>query len=372
MWNRIFAIFLKEFIQLRRERLTLIMVVVVPVLQLLLFGFAINTDPRELPTTLVLGDNSAFVRSIIRAAEVTGYFKIVGTTTEEGSEKMLALGQTQFVLVFPPDFTRHLLRGERPPLVVLTDGTDPAATEKALAVLSQLPVRVLARDLRGPFAHLAKEQLPFEVLVQKRYNAEGITAYNVVPGLLGVILTMTLILMTAMAITRELERGTLENLLAMPVRPIEVMLGKILPYMVIGYFQVLLVYAAARIVFQVPMLGSFILLSAGIFLFMLALLAVGFTFSTLATSQVQAMQMTLFFFLPNILLSGFMFPFRGMPLWARSIGELLPLTHFLRMVRGIMLKGIGLTEAMTHAWPIAAFILVIGTIGLTKYRQTLD
>jgi len=236
----------------------------------------------------------------------------------------------------------------------------------------QLPQIALAHDLRGPLAGLRPDAPPFEVILHRRYNPEGITQYNVVPGLIGVILTMTLVLMTAMAITRERERGTLENLLATPVRPLEVMVGKILPYMLIGYVQVLVIYAAARLLFAVPMFGSFALLSAALLLFMLALLSIGFTFSTLAVSQVQSMQMTLFFFLPNVLLSGFMFPFRGMPQWAQWIGEILPLTHFLRIVRAVMLKGAGLADVAAHALPIAVFIAVVGAIALKRYRQTLD
>lgn len=371
-WRRVGAILVKEFIQLKRERLTFAMVMGIPVLQLVLFGYAINTDPKHLPAALVTADNGPFVRSIVRAAENTGYFRIVATPTEAQAEEMIARGEVQFAFVFPSDFTPRVLRGERPAFAVYADATDPSATSAAVASLSNLAAHALAHDLRGPLAQLRPGDAPFEVIVHRRYNPEGVTAYNVVPGLIGVILTMTLILMTAMGITRERERGTLENLLATPVRPLEVMIGKILPYMLIGYFQVLIVYTAARVLFHVPMFGSFLLLSAVLLLFMLALLAVGFTFSTLAASQVQSMQMTLFFFLPNILLSGFMFPFRGMPRWAQWIGEALPLTHFLRIVRGIMLKGAGPAEIVPQTWPIAAFIVVVGAIALARYRQTLD
>ncbi len=371
-WRRVVAILAKEFIQLKRERLTFAMVLGIPILQLILFGFAINTDPKRLPAVVVTADGGPYVRSIVRAAENTGYFRVLATVTDADAERLIARGEVQFALVFPSDFSTRLVRGERPAIAVYADASDPAATGAAVAALATLPAVALAHDLRGPLAALAPGRAPFEVVLHRRYNPEGITAYNVVPGLIGVILTMTLILMTAMAITRERERGTLENLLATPVRPLEVMVGKILPYMLIGYFQVLVVYAAARLLFGVPMLGSFALLSAALLLFMLALLSVGFTFSTLAASQVQSMQMTLFFFLPNILLSGFMFPFRGMPRWAQWIGEVLPLTHFLRIVRAIMLKGAGAAEILPHALPIAAFIAVVGAIALARYRQTLD
>jgi ABC-2 type transport system permease protein len=371
-WRRVLAILVKEFIQLKRERLTFAMVLGIPVMQLILFGYAINTDPKNLPTVLVAGDSSPFVRSIVRAVENTGYLRVIAQATDAEAEQMIAHGDAQFALVFPSDFSTRLLRGERPALAVYADASDPAATSAAVAALSRLPELALAHDLRGPLAQLRPGEPPFEVVLHRRYNPEGVTAYNVVPGLIGVILTMTLILMTAMAITRERERGTLENLLATPVRPFEVMVGKILPYMLIGYFQVLVVYTAARLLFHVPMFGSFALLSAALLLFMLALLAVGFTFSTLAASQVQSMQMTLFFFLPNILLSGFMFPFRGMPVWAQWLGETLPLTHFLRIVRAIMLKGAGPADVLPQTAPIVLFIVVVGAIALKRYRQTLD
>lgn len=371
-WRRVWAVLIKEFTQLRRERLTFAMVLGIPILQLILFGYAINTDPKHLPTVVVSADGGPYVRSIVRAAENTGYFRVFASVTDREAEALIAGGEAQFALVFPSDFSARLVRGERPALAVYADATDPSATGAALAALAQLPSVALANDLRGPLAQLLPGAAPFEVILHRRYNPEGITQYNVVPGLIGVILTMTLVLMTAMAVTRERERGTLENLLATPVRPVEVMVGKILPYMLIGYVQVLVIYAAARFLFSVPMFGSFALLSGALLLFMLALLSIGFTFSTLAVSQVQSMQMTLFFFLPNVLLSGFMFPFRGMPRWAQWIGEVLPLTHFLRIVRAVMLKGAGLADVLPQTLPIAAFIVVVGAIALARYRQTLD
>jgi len=371
-WRRVWAVLIKEFTQLKRERLTFAMVLGIPILQLILFGYAINTDPKHLPTVVVAADGGAYVRSIVRAAENTGYFRVFASVTDREAEALIAAGEVQFALVFPSDFSTRLVRGERPALAVYADATDPSATGAALAALAQLPSVALANDLHGPLAQLRPGTAPFEVILHRRYNPEGITQYNVVPGLIGVILTMTLVLMTAMAVTRERERGTLENLLATPVRPVEVMVGKILPYMLIGYLQVLVIYAAARFLFSVPMFGSFALLSGALLLFMLALLSIGFTFSTLAVSQVQSMQMTLFFFLPNVLLSGFMFPFRGMPRWAQWIGEVLPLTHFLRIVRAVMLKGAGLADVLPQTLPIAAFIVVVGTIALARYRQTLD
>jgi ABC-2 type transport system permease protein len=370
--ERIGAVLRKEFIQLRRDRLTFAMLIGVPIMQLVLFGYAINSDPRHLPTAVVALDSSPLVRTIVRAAQNTDYFRIVEVGSESEAERQIARGDVQFALVFPADFTARLLRGESPPLAVYADATDPAATGTAVSALQRLPQLALRNDLKGPLAHLAPDREPFQVVVHKRYNPEGLTNYNVVPGLMGVILTMTLVMMTAMGMTRERERGTLENLLATPVRPAEVMIGKIVPYVIIGYIQVLIVFTAARLLFEVPMFGNFALLSAAIVLFIIATLGVGFTFSTIARSQMQSMQMTMFFFLPNILLSGFMFPFRGMPEWAQWIGEALPLTHFLRIVRGVMLKGAGLADILPQVWPIAIFIVVVAAIGLRRYKQTLD
>ena len=371
-WGRVAAVLRKEFLQLRRDRLTFAMLIGVPLLQLLLFGYAINADPRRLPTAVVAAEASPMVRAVVRAAEHTGYFQVVQLPTEGEAEALLARGEVQFVLVFPSDFTRRLLRGERPALAVYADASDPAAAGPALNALLALPQRALVRELTGALAPLRPGSEPFELRVHRRYNPEGLSAYNVVPGLMGVILTMTLVMMTAMAMTRERERGTLENLLATPVRPLEMMVGKILPYVLVGYVQVLLVFAAARGLFEVPMAGSFMLLSLAVLMFILATLAVGFTFSTLAKSQMQSMQLTMFYFLPNILLSGFMFPFRGMPRWAQWIGELLPLTHFNRMVRGVMLKGAGWEALAPEAAAIGAFMLAAGAVALLRYRQTID
>ncbi len=370
--QRIGAVLRKEFVQLRRDRLTFAMLIGVPIMQLVLFGYAINADPRNLPTAVVALDQGPLVRSIVRAAHNTGYFKIIEVAGESEVERMIARGEVQFALVFPSDFSARVLRGERPAMAVYADATDPSATGNAVAALTQLPQIALQHDLRGPLASLNTGHAPFEVRVHRRYNPEGLTNYNVVPGLMGVILTMTLVMMTAMAMTRERERGTLENLLATPVRPVEVMIGKILPYVAIGYVQVLIVFVAARLLFEVPMFGNFALLSAAVVLFITATLGVGFAFSTLARSQMQSMQMTMFFFLPNILLSGFMFPFRGMPLWAQWIGEMLPLTHFLRIVRAVMLKGAGLMDVLPQSIPIVLFIAGAAAVAMARYKQTLD
>jgi ABC-2 type transport system permease protein len=371
-WGRIFAVLRKELIQLRRDRLTFAMLIGVPIMQLVLFGYAINGDPKHLPTAVVALDDGPLVRSIVRAAENTGYFQVVEVTSDAEAERLIAAGKVQFALVFPADFSVRLLRGEQPALAVYADATDPSATGTAVAALQSLPALALAHDLVGPLAGLRPGSAPFEMRIHRRYNPEGVTAFNVVPGLMGVILTMTLVMMTSMAMTRERERGTLENLLATPVRPVEMMAGKILPYVIIGYLQVLIVFGAARMLFAVPMAGSFALLTGMVLLFITATLAVGFTFSTVARSQMQSMQMTMFYFLPNMLLSGFMFPFRGMPGWAQWIGELLPLTHFLRIVRAVMLKGSTAGDLLPDASAIVAFIAVAGVIAMLRYRQTID
>jgi ABC-2 type transport system permease protein len=372
-WARFMAILIKEIRQVRRDRLTFGMMVGVPIVQLILFGFAINSDPKHLPAAVVSADHSEFSRSFVAALENSDYFRITHRpASEQDGDRLLALGKVQFVLVVPPDFSRKLIRGEHPVLLLAADATDPAATGNAIAAINGIGQRAIGRDLTGPLAALRPADAPFEVRIQRRYNPEGLTSYNVVPGLIGVILTMTMVMMTSLAMTRERERGTMENLLATPARPFEVMLGKIVPYILIGYVQVSVILIAAWLLFAVPMVGSLLLLSLVLVLFIAANLAVGFTFSTIARNQLQAMQLTFFFFLPSMLLTGFMFPFRGMPGWAQNIGELLPLTHFLRIVRGILLKGNGLSEVAPELWPIALFLLAAGAVALKRYRQTLD
>jgi len=372
-WARFVAVLAKEFVQMRRDRLTFAMIVGIPILQLVLFGFAINADPRALPTAVLAADNSVFSRSFVRAMENSGYFRVsqIVAASADG-ERKLQLGEVQFFVTVPEDFSRKLLRGERPVLLVEADATDPAATGNALAALAALNQTALNHDLKGPLATIVQGPAPFEIRVQRRYNPEGVTQYNIVPGLVGTILTMTMVIMTSLAMTRERERGTMENLLATPVRPIEVMTGKIVPYIIVGYIQVTIILAAAKLLFEVPMVGSLLLLSVALVVFIAANLAVGFTFSTLAKNQLQAMQMAFFFFLPSILLSGFMFPFRGMPQWAQWLGEVLPLTHFLRILRGILLKGNEVAEILPNLWPIGVFLLAAGAVALARYRETLD
>lgn len=370
---RFVAVMVKEFIQMRRDRLTFAMMVGVPVLQLVLFGFAINSDPKSLPTAVHAADSSPFARTLVSAMVNSGYFDVIrGADGPADLDRLLAEGRVQFAVTIPVGFARDLQRGERPVLLVEADATDPAATSNALAALSTIARQALDPDLTGPLAHLRSTPDPVELRIHRRYNPEGITQYNVVPGLMGVVLTMTMVMMTALAVTRERERGTMENLLAMPVRPFEVMLGKIVPFILVGYIQVVIIVLAARLLFGVPIVGSLTLLSAVLVLFIAANLAVGFTFSTVAKNQLQAMQMSFFFFLPSMLVSGFMFPFRGMPGWAQAVGEILPLTHFLRIVRGILLKGNGPAEIAGEVVPLLIFLAVVTVVALKRYRQTLD
>jgi ABC-2 type transport system permease protein len=372
-FHRLWAIVLKEFIQMKRDRVTFAMMAGIPLMQLMLFGFAINSDPKHLPTAIRAADQGPFARTLVAALKQSEYFLLVREAmTEAEAQRLLQLGDVQFVINIPEDFTRKLLRGEQPTVLIEADATDPAATGPALAAVQAISESVLNRDLTGPLTPLRAKAGPVTFQIHAQYNPENITQYNVVPGLMGVVLTMTMVVITALAITRERERGTMENLLATPVRPFEVMVGKILPYIAVGYIQVSLILIAARFIFGVPMIGNFALLYAVSLLFIAANLAVGITFSTLAQNQLQAVQMAFFFFLPSILLSGFMFPFRGMPEWAQWIGTCLPNTHFLRIVRGILLKGNGLAEIAPEIWPLLLFLAVAMTIGVTRYRQTLD
>jgi ABC-2 type transport system permease protein len=363
----------KEFLQLRRDRITFAMIVGIPIMQLTLFGYAINSDPKHLLTGLLLQDHSEFTRTFVQGMRASNYFDLVRELpNEDAARTALARGDLQFVLTVPPDFTRRLLRGERPPLLLEADATDPSATGNAVAAALHLPDSVATKDLVGPLAPLAGGQPPFEVRLHNLYNPEGITQYNIVPGLIGVILSMTLVMMTGLAITRERERGTMENLLAMPVSPLEVMSGKIVPYIFIGLIQITIILVAARLMFDVPFEGNLITFYCAALFFIAANLTVGVSLSSLAQNQLQAIQLTLFYFLPNILLSGFMFPFYGMPRWARVIGEVLPLTHFNRLVRGILLKGNDWPNLWPEFWPIGLFIVVVMVVALRFYRRTLD
>lgn len=367
------AIIIKEFIEMRRDRATFLMILAIPLMQIILFGYAINTNPRHLPTVVVNDNPSEMTRRILVSLEKSTYFQFLTPfVTEDEALTLLKRGKVNFVINFPPRFTTDLLRGLSPALLLEADATDPAATTRAVSVFNDLAAFVLDNELQG-VPHLRKAgALPYQPLVHPRYNPLAITAYNIVPGLLGVVLTMTMVIVTALVITREYERGTMENLLATPLQPLEIMIGKILPYIIVGYIQVLLILCLARFLFHVPMQGSIFLLLLLSLPFIAANLSMGLTFSTLAVNQLQAVQSAMFFFLPSILLSGFMFPFRGMPEWAQWVGSVLPLTHFLIIVRGILLKGNGFYDVWRETIPIMLFTLFVLSVSFKRFRKTLD
>lgn len=381
-FSRIQAILIKELIQMKRDRLTFAMLLMIPIMQLILFGFVINNHPKHLPTAIYLQENTEITRSIISNMAQSDYFDIVndvntlnayrGDTPLQDTSSLLQSGKVNFVLTIPSGFSKAWVRGEKPSLLLEADATDPAAAAMAVAQISPIVERTLADIQTGSLNYLKSKPSSINVVVHNKYNPEGISQFNIVPGLLGVILTMTMVMITSIAMTREAERGTMENLLAMPSKPLEVMIGKITPYVLMGLVQTIIILLASDMLFHVPFVGSGSSFALGVGLFILTNLAIGFTFSTIAKSQMQAMQLTFFFFLPSMLLSGFMFPFQGMPRWAQYIGEILPLTHFLRIVRGIMLKGTTLNLLANEFFALVAILIIVGTVAMLRYRQTLD
>ncbi len=372
-FSRFLAILIKEFIQMRRDRLTFAMIIGIPLMQLILFGFAINMNPKNLPTALQIADYSSYTRQIVQGIANTSYFDIrYFPKSEAETQKLLAQGKILFAIHIPPNFTDRFVRNHKPQILIEADATDPVASAYAFGAIQTLGPVILNPLLQGPTANLQNPAPTMEVVVHAKYNPEQITQYNIVPGLMGVVLTMTMVLITSIAIARERERGTMEQLLATPVLPSEVMLGKIIPYIILGYIQICLILIAAWILFDVPMEGSIILLLILAFPFIAANLSVGLTFSSLVKNQLQASQASFFFFLPSLLLSGFMFPFFGMPVWAQWLGTILPLTHFLRITRGILLKGNGFLLIWPDLWPILLFMVVALYIAINRYRQTLD
>ena len=373
-FDRMMAVLVKEFIQLTRDRLTYALILAVPVIQMLLFGYAINTDPRHLPAALLVQENSVFARSVVAALGNSSYFDIVRQArTPAELDQLVRTGQVQFAITIPGDFTRRVVRGDNAQILIEADATDPTATGSALAALSRLPQEALRHDLTGAAAlRPADPAQPFEVVIHRRYNPENITAYNIVPGLLGVVLTLTLVMMTAIGVTREQERGTMEGLLATPVQPLEVMIGKLAPFVIVGMIQTTVILLVARLLFGVPMAGGWPGLVLGVTLFIIGSLGLGFLISTLTRTQLQAMQLSVFYLLPSILLSGFMFPFRGMPEWAQWLGTFIPVTHFLRIVRGALLKGQGIGDMMPSLLALAVFVFAVAALALARYRTTLD
>lgn len=370
--TRAFAVLVKEFTELRRDRLSLALIVVLPIIQLLLFGYAINTEPRHLPTAALVQDHGPLARSALSALVNSGYLDVVETADSPAElERALESGRVQFAVTIPADFSRRVVRGDNAQVLLDADATDPMAASGVAAAAAVLPFYALNRELTGAVG-AAAPAMPFEVVVHRRYNPEGESALNIVPGLLGVILTMTLVMLTAMAVTREFERGTMEGLLATPVRPIEVMVGKLGPYVLVGLVQTAVIVTLGRLLFGVPMDGSWWAFLSGVVLFVLGSLALGFLISTVVRSQLQSMQLTIFYFLPSVLISGFMFPYGGMPEWAQKIGALIPVTHFIRLVRGTLLKGLGFAELWPCLAALGTFLLVVTTLAMLRYRTTLD
>jgi ABC-2 type transport system permease protein len=371
--NRVLAVLIKEFKQLTRDRLTYAMMLAIPVVQLTLFGYAINTEPRHLPTAVLAQEDSRYARSIVAALKNSAYFDFVAQARSPAElDSLLRKGDVQFAVTIPGDFSRRLARGDGAQVLVEADAADPSATGPAVAALAALPDQALSHDLTGALAPRGQAVPPFEVVVHRRYNPEAITAYNIVPGLLGIILSLTLVMMTALSVTRETERGTMETLLSTPLEPLEVMIGKLAPYVMVGLVQTAIILVMAAVLFHVPMGGGWLGLSAGVGLFITGSLALGFLISTVARSQLQAMQMSFFYILPSILLSGFMFPFRGMPAWAQWLGEVIPVTHFLRVVRGSLLKGQGIGDQWRELAALVAFVCVVTALAMARYRRTLD
>lgn len=370
---RIKAVLLKEFVQMRRDRMTFAMMVGVPIMQLVLFGFAINSDPRNLPTALIDRDQSTFSRSIVSATENSTFMDIAyRPETEAEAERLMREGKVNFIFMIPDDFSRDLVRGDNPQVLLVADATDPSASSGAVNSMRQIVQAGLMRDLSGSLSNIADKPPAVDVVMHKRYNPAGITQYNIIPGLLGIIIAMTMTMITAVAITREKERGTMENLLAMPLKPIEMMIGKVSPYVIIGYVQTAVVMTAATFVFEIPMSGSYLVLLGAVTMYIIVNLLIGFFFSTIAKTQMQALQMTFFLLLPQILLSGFLFPFLGMPRWAQIIGECLPATHFMRLMRGVMLKGADGADLFNSFWPLGVIMLVVAALAMIRYQKTLD
>ncbi len=372
-WSRVFAVFLKELVQMRRDRPTFAIMIMMPIMQLVLFGYAINTDPRHLPAVIEMREDGPMTRAFLASLRASTYVDIVAVahTSEEG-DMMLRSGRASYLISIPEGFERRLVRGERPQILIAADASDPVAASGAIGGIEAIAQSAFAPEFVGPLAYLAPSQAPYEIVVHRRYNPAGVTSFNIVPALLGVILTMTMVMITSIALTRETERGTMENLLATPVRPLEVMIGKTTPYIGVGAIQVAIVLIVATLLFQIPFSGSFLAFLIAVTLFIFANLMLGYLISTVARTQMQAMQMTFFIFLPSILLSGFMFPFRAMPVWAQAIGEALPITHFLRIVREIVLKGAGTPDIVGDLWPLTIILLVLATLALARFRRTLD
>ncbi len=371
--RRAYAVLMKEFIQLKRDAVTLRMIIMVPIMQLLLFGYALNTDPKHLPTAVFSQDNSEIARAVVAGLKNTEYFSVdYDIRSDKEGHELLKRGEVLFVVTIPAYFERDLVRGQRPEILIEADASDPVATSGALSSVSGMMDRILREELKGPLAYLQSASPAFSLRAHRMYNPEGFTRYNIVPGLVAIILTMTGIMMTALAMTRERERGTMENLLAMPISPLEVMAGKIAPYVMIGFFQSALIIFFAKVLFGVPIIGSLALLFGALTVFISCNMALGFTISSSAQNQTQALQLSFMVMLPSIMLSGFLFPFLGMPAWAQFLGNIIPATHFIAISRAILLKGSGFVEIWPHLWPLMLFMVLITLFAMKRYRKTLD
>ena len=371
--GRLFALLKKEVIQMRRDRITFAMMLGIPLIQLMLFGFAINSDPKGLPAALVAPTEDRFTRAIVSALELTGYYRFDHPHASAAeAEALITRGEVSFVVTIPSDFGRRVMRGDKPQILIEADATDPSVASGAISTLGTVAAEALLRETGAEAQAVEAAAAQMQVVVHRRYNPEGITQYNIVPGLLGVILQMTMVMMTAMALTREVERGTMENLLSMPATPVEIMLGKVLPYLGVGAVQVAVVLTASKLIFSVPFMGAMWLLLLVVFIFVSSLVILGYLISTASRTQMQAMQLTFFFFLPSLLLSGFMFPYRGMPGWAQALGEIFPLTHFLRLIRAVMLKGADYAGVAQPMAALTLFVVLYAVLALLRFRRTLD
>jgi ABC-2 type transport system permease protein len=372
-WGRIAAVFFKELVQMRRDRLTFGIMVAMPIVQLILFGYAINTDPRHMPAVIEMREDGPLTRAFLASLAASSYVDIVAIVTDgDEGDTMLRSGQANFLISIPEGFERRLVRGEHPQILLAADASDPVAAGGAIAAIERVAQSAFAPSFEGSLGFLARAPPAYDIVVHRRYNPAGISAFNIVPALLGIILTMTMVMITSIALTRENERGTMENLLATPIRPIEVMVGKTTPYILVGAQQVLIVLTMAHFLFHIPFTGSALAFTAGVALFIVANLMLGYVISTIARTQMQAMQSAFFVFLPSILMSGFMFPFKAMPGWAQVIGEALPITHFLRIVREVVLKGAGVADILNDLGPLALITLVLAALALLRFRNTLD
>jgi ABC-2 type transport system permease protein len=372
-WGRIAAVFFKELVQMRRDRLTFGIMVAMPIVQLILFGYAINTDPRHMPAVIEMREDGPLTRAFLASLAASSYVDIVAIVTDgDEGDTMLRSGQANFLISIPEGFERRLVRGEHPQILLAADASDPVAAGGAIAAIERVAQSAFAPSFEGALGFLARAPPAYDIVVHRRYNPAGISAFNIVLALLGIILTMTMVMITSIALTRENERGTMENLLATPIRPIEVMVGKTTPYILVGALQVLIVLTMAHFLFHIPFTGSALAFTAGVALFIIANLMLGYLISTIARTQMQAMQSAFFVFLPSILMSGFMFPFKAMPGWAQAIGEALPITHFLRIVREVVLKGAGVADILNDLGPLALITLVLAALALLRFRNTLD